>query len=109
LRLARVELLTVEPQRLAERLDCAAVVSLGPWSPLALAEAVAGACALVPSLGVAGAHGALTAHSFCRASYEISVAAEHYPRLAAAAGLLAEAQGLPLRGAALVDGARGER
>jgi len=106
---SRVELLVGAPHALVDRLTTAALVTLGPWSPSALADSVSGASHVLPTLGGAVARGPLTVSDFYRSTCVVEVAAHHYPKMAHEARLLAEAEQLPLHVASLTAGSRGER
>ncbi|MCG6964589.1 MAG: histidinol dehydrogenase [Acidobacteria bacterium] len=106
---SRVELLVGTPHALVDRLTTPALVTLGPWSPPALADAVSGASHVLPTLGGAVARGPLTVWDFYRSTCVVEVAAHHYPKMAQEARALAEAEQLPLHAASLTSGSRGER
>lgn len=106
---SRVELLVGEPLRLVDRIEAAAVVTLGPWSPPALADVVAGVNHILPTLGAAVVRGPLGVGDFMRGTAVVRLGAQHYPKLAQVAATLAELEELPLHAASLTAGSRGER
>ncbi len=106
---SRVQLMVEDPLRLADRVESAALVLLGPWTPPAVADVLSGANHVVPTLGRSLARGPLGVADFYRASCLVRIAAHHYPKMARNASVLAEAEGLPLHAASLVAGERGER
>ncbi len=106
---SRVELLVREPLRLVDRIEAAALITLGPWSPPALADVVAGANHLLPTLGGALVRGPLTVWDFYRSTCLVGLPAHSYPKLAREAANLAEAEELPLHAASLTAGSRGKR
>ncbi len=105
---SRVELLVTEPLRLVDRLEVAAI-TLGPWSPPAVADVVAGVNHLLPTLGRTTARGPLAVWDFYRGTSVVRLAAPHYPKLAQVATVLSETEELPLHAASLTAGSRGER
>ncbi len=106
---SRVELLVREPLRLVDRLEAAALVTLGPWSPPALVDVVSGANHILPTLGAAVVRGPLTVWDFYRSTCVVGLPAHSYPKLAREAAVLAEAEELPLHAASLTAGSRGKR
>ncbi|NIA11131.1 MAG: histidinol dehydrogenase [Nitrospiraceae bacterium] len=106
---SRVELLVREPLRLVDRIEAAALVTLGPWSPPALVDVVSGANHLLPTLGGAVVRGPLTVWDFYRSTCLVGLPAHSYPKLAHEAAALSEAEELPLHAASLTSGSRGKR
>jgi histidinol dehydrogenase len=105
LRPARVHLMTSDPSRLEDRLEGAALVTVGPSAPPAVLG-LTGACAVLPCFGLD--HGPLTTTDFERVTCRVEVPDERYAALAAASALLAESQGLSLAVASLTAGVRDE-
>ncbi len=106
---SRVQLLVDEPLRAADRLETAAMVLMGPWTPPALADVAAGVSHVVPTMGGSAVRGPLGVVDFVRTTALVRVAAHHYPKLAATARTLAELEDLPLHEDSLTAGERGER
>jgi len=106
---ARVELLVAEPLRVADQIEAAATVLMGPWTPAALGDVAAGVSAVLPSMAMAAVRGPLGVHDFVRATALVRIAAHHFPKLAGTARTLAELENRPLAGESLVAGERGER
>ncbi len=106
---ARAQLLVNEPLRVADRIETAATVLMGPWTPAVLGDTVTGVAGVVPAAGFAAVLGPLGVPDFVRSTALVRIAAHHFPKLAATARALAELEGRPLAADALVTGERGER
>lgn len=102
-----VELLVEEPQRWVERVTHAGAVYLGPFSPVTLGDYVVGSNHVLPTARAARFASPLGVWDFVRRTAVVQVAPHHYPKLATAAGTLAEVEGLPLHAEALSAGERG--
>ena len=106
--LSRVELLAADPDDLVERITSVASVAVGPWSAPAVVDSASGLNYMLPGLGSSRLRGPLTVWDFSRVSSTVRIGAEHYPKMARAAHVLAEVQGLTLRAESLSVGSRGE-
>ncbi len=106
---ARVQLLVNEPLRVADRIETAATVLMGPWTPAVLGDTVTGVAGVVPAAGFAAVLGPLGVPDFVRSTALVRIAAHHFPKLAATARASAELEDRPLAADALVTGERGER
>ncbi len=106
---SRVQLLVEEPLRAADRLETAAMVLMGTWTPPALADVAAGVSHVVPTMGGSVMRGPLGVADFVRTSAIVRVSAHHFPKLATTARTMAELEELPLHDTSLMAGERGER
>jgi histidinol dehydrogenase len=102
-----VELLVSDPLRVADRIDNAGAIYLGPFSPAVLGDYVAGANHVLPTAGAARFASALGVWEFVRRTSVVRVAPHRYRTLARAAGALALLENLPMHEEALRAGSRG--
>ena len=79
----------------AERFGNAGAIFVGAMTPEVFGDYVAGPSHVLPTCGTARFASALGVEDFVRRSHLVRVAAASAPRLAAAARVLAEAEGLP--------------
>ncbi|MDD5562992.1 MAG: histidinol dehydrogenase [Thermoanaerobaculaceae bacterium] len=84
-----VELLVAEPLRVQDLIERAGMVSVGPWSPPALADLVLGGGLSLPAAGGARFASPLGVWDFVRRTVVARAAAHRYPALARAAAALA--------------------
>jgi histidinol dehydrogenase len=104
----RVELLLAEPLRVQDLIERAGMVTVGPWSPPAIADLVLGASPLLPAAGAARFASPIGVWDFVRHTAVARVAAHRYPALARAAAALAPSDGSALHRESLRAGSRGK-
>ncbi len=102
-----VELLVSDPLRLADGIERAGAIYMGPWSPVVLGDYVAGTNHVLPTAGAARFASPLGVWDFVRRTAIVRIAPHRYPALATAAGTLASIEDLPLHTEALKAGGRG--
>ncbi|MBI4577728.1 MAG: histidinol dehydrogenase [Planctomycetes bacterium] len=89
-----LELVVRDPESLAGRVRSAGAVFLGPWTPEAVGDYVAGPSHTLPTGGSARAFSGLSVHSFLRRSARVRYDREALERDAPAILALARAEGL---------------
>jgi histidinol dehydrogenase len=89
-----LELLVEDPEALAERIRNAGAIFLGPWSPEAVGDYLAGPNHTLPTSGTARFAGALSVETFLRHTSLIRFNREALEATAAAVITLAESEGL---------------
>jgi histidinol dehydrogenase len=89
-----LELLVEEPEAVAERIRHAGAIFLGPWSPEAVGDYLAGPNHTLPTSGTARFAGALSVETFLRHTSMIGFNREALEATAAAVISLAESEGL---------------
>jgi histidinol dehydrogenase len=102
-----VELHVSDPLRVADRIDNAGAIYLGPFTPAVLGDYVAGANHVLPTAGAARFASPLGVWGFVRRTSVVRVAPHRYRTLARAAGALALLENLPMHEEALRAGSRG--
>lgn len=90
-----LEIQTADAELLADRIDHAGAIFLGPWSPVALGDYAAGPSHVLPTGGTARFASGLSANDFLRRSSWIRYDRQALSRQAAAVALLAQVEGLP--------------
>ena len=89
-----LELLVEEPEALAERIQHAGAIFLGPWTPEAVGDYLAGPNHTLPTSGTARFAGALSVETFLRHTSLIGFNRAALEATAAAVVRLAESEGL---------------
>jgi histidinol dehydrogenase len=92
---------THDPDKLAERIDNAGAIFLGPWSPVALGDYVAGPSHVLPTGGTARFTSGLSANDFLRRSSVIRFTQAGMGRIADDVRLLANKEGLTAHAASV--------
>ena len=85
---------TDRPAELADAIDCAGAIFLGPWTPESAGDYVAGPSHVLPTGGTARFFSALSANDFMRHTSVLAYNAMAIREDAAAIAALAEAEGL---------------
>jgi histidinol dehydrogenase len=85
---------TRDADSVAERIDCAGAVFVGPWSPVAVGDYVAGPSHVLPTGGTARFASGLSANDFLRRSSVIKFSPASLQRQAPDVRTLAEKEGL---------------
>jgi len=89
-----LQVLTRKPERFAGKVTTAGAIFLGPWSPEALGDYVAGPNHTLPTSGTARFSSALSVSDFLRFTNIIRFSKSGFARLVRHAEVLAEAEGL---------------
>jgi histidinol dehydrogenase len=96
-----LEVLTAEPAALAERIDNAGAIFLGPYAPVAVGDYAAGPSHVLPTGGTARFAAGLSANDFLRRSSVLSYTAEGLRLLADDVRVLAHREGLTAHAASV--------
>jgi histidinol dehydrogenase len=96
-----LEIVTADPQALAERIDNTGAIFLGPYSPVAVGDYAAGPSHVLPTGGTARFMSGLSACDFLRRSSVLSFTKEGLAEMAPDVLRLAEVEGLTAHAASV--------
>ncbi len=96
-----LQILTKEPERLLDRVENAGAIFLGPYTPVALGDYVAGPSHVLPTGGTARFASGLAANDFLRRSSVLCFTRAGLERMAPDVRLLAEKEGLTAHAASV--------
>jgi histidinol dehydrogenase len=96
-----LEIATADPEALCERVENAGAIFLGPYSPVAVGDYVAGPSHVLPTGGTARWASGLSANDFLRRSSVLSFTREGLARLAGDVRELARREGLTAHAASV--------
>ncbi len=89
-----LQIMTQEPEVLAEKVENAGAIFCGPWSPASLGDYIAGPSHVLPTAGTARFSGALSVSDFLKEVHVVTASKETISTLGKHAVVLAETEGL---------------
>jgi histidinol dehydrogenase len=90
-----IEIMTREPEKIAERITSAGLILIGPYSPVALSDYASGTNHVLPTGGFGSAFSGLSALDFVRRVNIVECSREGLQRAQALVKVMTEAENLP--------------
>jgi histidinol dehydrogenase len=96
-----LEIQTADAERVANRVNNAGAIFVGPWSPVSLGDYCAGSTHVLPTGGCACHSSGLNVKSFLKAVHQVRYSRAALAQVATAVEVFADAEDLPAHGAAV--------